>query len=914
MTLTPSENAMVHRLRSAVTSEDERPISFVLGAGISIGATPSTAEMVDYFKKAMSKDPEDQGDLENLLNRTAKHDEYQVAAQFVIERAGIARLNRAVRLAVLTARSPRVAPPLAARYLANVDELDQLDKDWRGWVIPRGLGALGRLLEMIPSESRGPILTTNFDPLIEASLRAAGLIPHRISSDVDGTLPPSPSVPNLVPVNHVHGYWNEGDTLHTGAQLTRPRPRLLGSLRQLLTRTTCVVLGYGGWDDLLTKSMLDLVEEGSQRDIEILWGCYGSTPQLGRLTDQTLPGRLQPYVGVDVNRLLPAVEQAVRDRLQPGRRRPIGGRVGSVTLQAFEDVDPQFIASHMARDSSPINAISYFDGRPPSWVDALGDRAPMLERTIEIENVLTGGHQTHLAYLLSGPTGEGKSTMLRQIAGRLAQSPTNRVLWMNAANGFDPREISGLTSTSSSVWVVIDDADVFANAVSVCIRQLDELERKDVRFLLAARDGDWLRATQLQSANVSSRLLKVFEVGGFTESDAEHITAAWARFGNRALGRLVSAPSGERAAALFEASRGASEGALLGAMLEIRYGNDFRQHIWEMMDRLSRVPLPEGQTLLSAYAAICVFHHHNISNLSLSQLSMWLRISESDVDGLVVYRLGREAAAERHGNKVIPRHRRIAQEVVDLLPEFDIKEEDLTRAVVTSVVQSARGSHWGEDILAIAYAGQRLTRKDLALAAADGAVSGDPYQLRLVNYRLNIYRNFDVIDAASAIAQEAWANLDGFSDVKLTLRRFLVSWSRTIGLAGEYRDSAALNACALLDATEMGDLSRDDATRALNGIAWSLGMLPDGVKHSTGRGACAESALYIAETPELREQAAHYLEDAEHDGYSKLDSARQRAAILATVRESIRNSRAAPARRFNAQSRSVSQLLGIVQL
>lgn len=657
-----------------------------------------------------------------------------------------------------------------------------------------------------------------------------------------------------------------------------------------------------------------LVEEGAERDVEILWGCHGETAQLGRLSDQALPGRLQPYVGVDVNQLLPEVESAVRQRLKPTSSRAKGTGDTRQQVTAFEDVDRQFIASHLARDSSPINAISYFDGRPPNWVDALGSRAPRLDRTREIEDVLSQRLGAHLAFLLSGPTGEGKSTMLRQIAGRLAEGPKNRVLWMSAGSGFKPSDVTGLTSTSSTVWVVLDDADLYVRAVAASIEGLDAAGRSDVRFLLAARDGDWTRAIQLESANIPSRLLRTFEVGGISKTDAVQIADAWSQFGVRALGKVAALAPADRAAALFEASQGSSEGALLGAMLETRYGNDFRQHIWELMNRLSRVKLPDGRTLLMAYGAICVFFHYDVTKLTLAHLSAWLEISESDVVGLVVFRLGREAAAERHGDSVIPRHRRIAREVVELLPEFSIHETDLMREVVKCAVQNARGSHWDDEMLSIAYAGQRLAKKALAIAAADGAVAGDPGQLRLINYRLGVYRDFEELDDAMSIAQGAWGSLDGFNDAKLTLRKFLVSWARVAGQLGRYQDSAALNACALLDAPELGVLTRDDATRGLSGIAWSLGMLNERIKHSTGTGACAESALYIAPTPELREQATRYLSDAERDGYVVLEEAKQRNAVSATVRESILAARIAPARRFSSQARTITQLLQLIAL
>jgi hypothetical protein len=48
-----------------------------------------------------------------------------------------------------------------------------LDNDIRGWLIAPGIEAVGKLLAQYQDRFGRSILTTNFDPLIEVSIRRA---------------------------------------------------------------------------------------------------------------------------------------------------------------------------------------------------------------------------------------------------------------------------------------------------------------------------------------------------------------------------------------------------------------------------------------------------------------------------------------------------------------------------------------------------------------------------------------------------------------------------------------------------------------------------------------------------------------------------------------------------------------------
>ncbi len=122
------------------------------------------------------------------------------------------------------------------------------------WSLGPGVAALGELLVGMPTDVRGPVITTNFDPLIEVSVRQAGGSPVSQHFDQDGTLVASDD-DGTIDIAHVHGFWRRGDTLHTIHQLTAPRHQLDGSLRELLRGHVVVVMGYGGWEDAFSNSL-----------------------------------------------------------------------------------------------------------------------------------------------------------------------------------------------------------------------------------------------------------------------------------------------------------------------------------------------------------------------------------------------------------------------------------------------------------------------------------------------------------------------------------------------------------------------------------------------------------------------------------------------------------------------------------
>jgi len=240
--------------------------------------------------------------LQKALDEAPEGRKYQAAMQFVIECRGQTTLNQLIRDAVLLSRN-----------IPSVNlSLEDLEHDVNGWFLRPGVAALGKLISTYEHVFQRPILTVNFDPLLEIAIKRAGRGALTINLPNDGNFSGLVVSDNLAQVVHLHGFWSKGDTLHTPDRLTRERPLLAGNLRLLLQETVLVVVGYGGWKDAFTDALLKAISEQSQV-LDVLWAFYQKSPEEiiqghAALLEsfQSLPGRrVVTYAGVDCHDLFP---------------------------------------------------------------------------------------------------------------------------------------------------------------------------------------------------------------------------------------------------------------------------------------------------------------------------------------------------------------------------------------------------------------------------------------------------------------------------------------------------------------------------------------------------------------------------------------------------------------------------------
>ena len=265
----------------------------IVGSAISMPLISGVGGMIDRVRQALSSERQ----AAKLATALADAENpYQAAFGRLITVHGMDAANAVIQDAVLDAR---------LRKDGAADR--ETDQDFAGWQLTPGVEALGRWVAKRNDEVT--ILTTNFDPLIESAIRQAGGQCYSSVLQVDGGLDAAHGIG--AHVVHVHGYWL-GDTLHTATQLTAGRPRLHQSLQTACRGRPVTVLGYGGWDDAISKALWQLAYD-TQAGTDVLWTFYEDDTaavearyfHVFRGLQAIVPGRVQFYKDIDVHTMLP---------------------------------------------------------------------------------------------------------------------------------------------------------------------------------------------------------------------------------------------------------------------------------------------------------------------------------------------------------------------------------------------------------------------------------------------------------------------------------------------------------------------------------------------------------------------------------------------------------------------------------
>ncbi|MFE2532564.1 SIR2 family protein [Streptomyces sp. NPDC059371] len=293
--------------------DNDQRISFVVGSGLTRGPVPGVAEYVRKFRRNLDTS-EARTRFDTSVAGTKGAEAYQRAAAYIELSKDRNFLTRLVRLGVLQACTG-LSSATKNRLVRNEIELADLELDPSIWNLTPGVESFGELLVNIPRERRGIVLTTNFDPLIEVAVRKAGGQARSQWLEGDGRIAPW-NMHNEIHVIHMHGFWSQGNTLHTEWQLTRPRPVLEGSVRDALTNSFALVCGYGGWKDTFTRSLLDRVREQNDLRMEYAWSWHSTLDEsdfsYGIRAELKNIGSVFHYAGVDLNSFFPDLAAEVK--------------------------------------------------------------------------------------------------------------------------------------------------------------------------------------------------------------------------------------------------------------------------------------------------------------------------------------------------------------------------------------------------------------------------------------------------------------------------------------------------------------------------------------------------------------------------------------------------------------------------
>lgn len=409
-----------------------RPVAFLVGSPLSLKdgvGVPGITTMLDFVRdEVRDRNSRALPQLESALNGKSGADAYQAAMKWLGVNAGQDAVNEVVSKAVLKARRPGTGQVAAAT--------DGQPDDWN---IPAGTAGLADLVARGGEKFLGPVLTTNFDPLISLAIRKSGGRAGRRVLTADGTLAgAAEDEPGICNIVHLHGFWRDSDTLHTQAQLTNPRPKLVKSLQRLLVaqQRTLIVAAYGGWDDVFTHALVELMND-EQAKLDVIWCFHESDTakveeRYGKLLKAVSPAivlnRFRSFGGIDChsifNEILTAVHGVASTAVAPVVASPLAG---------WELIDAAYLGA--LAPLRPEEVVRYFDGATPTWRHAACADIPSRAAVGEIARRLAAvrdGKSGCSLQLIRAAGGEGKTTLLLQAAAAAATSGGWNVLWRPA--------------------------------------------------------------------------------------------------------------------------------------------------------------------------------------------------------------------------------------------------------------------------------------------------------------------------------------------------------------------------------------------------------------------------------------------------------------------------------------------------
>jgi hypothetical protein len=551
-------------------------------------------------------------------------------------------------------------------------------------------------------------------------------------------------------------------------------------------------------------------------------------------------------------------------------------------LDGWFELTPELLEERRSALTSE-DLTRFFDGQEPDWRHALAPEDQIPRRPVALDGLtkMRTPDASQAVVLLVGADGTGKSTALLQIAADLV-GDGRRVLVRSPGATLDPTAVMELEGG----WVLVsDDANEIAKEFETAMQQLFAADRRDVDWLLSAREADWKaqflrygrslepawerssdlwpalgnRAAVLSvtasAAAPATEGLAAWAAGtrlGSTAADAPAILAAWAGAGS--LGAIASLPEAERAEALEERSTkklGISDGTLLGVSLDLRHGaDDLPPFVEQIVRRLDGDPIQEA-FLFAAAAQVA-----GVDGLDLFVLADLIGVDRDQRRAAILARLASAGLASGTAGALRPRHPAIAKVAVQLLAEGRLAGdlEDLYRRLVRGTATT------GNDVKslsaggAIMNCGPLLSEKlqhlglsreradQIACTVADEAEAALPDFLLFTVARARTYQaGGRPVDARRAL-RARFADATTKNDWDVVGRAYLQELSGPEAAAGRLAEATTLAGLALADAEGLGQVTMADgklALLALGDAASELARAEDGTDDDTDDGTQA---------------------------------------------------------------------------
>lgn len=526
-------------------------------------------------------------------------------------------------------------------------------------------------------------------------------------------------------------------------------------------------------------------------------------------------------------------------------------------------------------------AVLFFNGSVPTWRTALSNSIPrrkIVSKAVSIFKNIAMSDKP-IVGLISSAGCEGKSTSLLQTAYEIAKSTPNVqiIRRTNDSRPFSHLAMFDIVNNDKTWLIVMDEADQEAESILAFINNhIDNISGR-VHFLLACRDSAWISSSAV-NLKWSSVHFKQERLSGLTLSDAELIVNAWAAYGNDGLGALAETAPSRRATILKEyadqeVKKTAGNGALFGALLIVRHGEDLHEHARSLVDKLDTASINSELTLKDAITYIAIMHAIDHDYLCKDVLQEALNCDSGNFHASVVRPLGQEAAATATSTYIYTRHKYIAKEIIKVLTEdhaIDIQKHYIT--LVKSALSLMEKGVFIKDLESWRYKlpdyFMSIGDSHLAIKIVEEILSLYPDDTYTITHLASLYRS----GSRQKNATDLFRNTT--QDPKNNRRPFFFEWSVSEGYSDNLFESAVLSTYALSDDCEYLPIAVDRAIYQLNGISESFRKLharfPDKEFMDAFHSACTLLLICHNHTksPEISQSAHTYKSDLDRGLYS----------------------------------------------
>lgn len=328
------------------------------------------------------------------------------------------------------------------------------------------------------------------------------------------------------------------------------------------------------------------------------------------------------------------------------------------------------------------NLTNFFNGGEPRWEAVVSPRIPRIQLTESLLDRTRRRIREKKAgiELLIGPTGEGKSTALRQAAAVLAREDSRTIIWRQQRDAvLDQSLIDIACAYGSGTVLASDNAQLILEQLHELIKGGSITSSSGLQLLLASRDTDWIRRTRelgfkLDPAEAWKSMGPIVSTkhpfGRVSETDAKKIIRSWRSLEPNPPDAIRGLSDYDAAKLLIDASASAASqhGALLGGLLAIRYTpEELRAHLVSLLESLSQDATPGDMTLAEVVIILALVNVAGIDGIPSEIIARFCDVNELNFRSQVANRLGEEAVANYNDDTMRSRHPMVSEAIFEIV-------------------------------------------------------------------------------------------------------------------------------------------------------------------------------------------------------------------------------------------------------